>query len=219
MNALLPRTHRGEDLQWALTEFWAEHPDPNALLEAFDPELMDHTLFMAGHGVSHRPDFPLQVGAVIIGKTSQGPVLFEGYNYSPYRGSEKDCAEIRGLRMGDELVADEFQHGLIVPISEAGVLWQAFRVMVAASSTRHTNFGINGLEAPTLHPCAALCQPQLARHPAVADDILVQTIAVDLHTHGVLATEEHTLAAMRAMYRGVAIPLTSKQELAQAADN
>ena len=218
MFQILPQSHRGRDLERDMQDFWSENPDQNALLATFDTPLTNHTIFMAEHGVSHRPDFPVQVGATILGIVQNELILNEGYNYSPVKGSPKDCGEIRAFRMGDERVARMAEEGFIVVEEAEDLIWKALKIKVVGPYKPGLNWEINRKKAPTLHPCGSPCRIKIDEHSSTTDSTPIETYAVDLSDRNIYAKESFTHGKMRRIYKGIIPPLTSA-ELSKQATN
>jgi hypothetical protein len=224
---ILSQTHRGEALQHDMNKRWSGHHNVAALIANFEEELKSHTIFMAEHGISHRKNDPLQVGAVIVGLVASSAyntnrperpyrgtriVVLEGYNMSPYRGVAKDCAELRALRMGDDVVVGPgIESGKYRLLHDPLRPWQALSMTVASSGSADINKEVNGLEAPTLHCCMTPCQDVLENHPATSPDLDIVSITFDSDARTIVAEEKFTLDSLRAVYSGIQPPAVSRE--------
>lgn len=218
---LKPLTHRGEVLRSTLDNEWRRTHDVQTLLDKRGDDMREHAVFVAEHGVSHRKS-ALQVGAVAIGLVAHanynpnrplrrtGIIVVEGYNYSPYKGAPKDCAEQRALRMGDETVEQAIRRGELRLFSDPLRAWEATLLFVASNAKPHTNLEVNNLPSLTLDPCATPCQGFLRDHPAASSNLRIEALTFDTK-RDIIATDAYSLAELMDRYAHIAAPLVSRE--------
>lgn len=185
-------TEYGEFLEQLIQESADRGQTGLELIEEFDTDLLCHAKTLVGYGVSHRG---LQVGACALAFDLDGvPQLLEGFNFSPFKGARKRCAEIGTLTMGRERRVHSIPGFWIATLSDENL-----------PGNDNLNFHVNGVTAPTLHPCPSPCREELSRSPLVDHKSTLFTTMTA--TTG--AVERHTLAGFVAKYAHVATPQSS----------
>lgn len=188
-------TEYGEFLEQVIQEESAHSGKTGLeLVQAFETDLICHANALVGYGVSHRG---LQVGACALAYDANGmPLLLEGFNYSPYKGVRKRCAEIGALAMG-------LERGVVyIP-----AFWIAAPTDKNLPRDDNLNHHVNGIEAPTLHLCFDPCRMTLSRSPLVDNKKTTFTTI----TSATAALERHTLAEYSALYDAIQTPQSSYQ--------
>lgn len=185
-------TEYGEFLEQVIQEGAAQGMRGLELVEAFETDLICHANALVAYGVSHRG---LQVGACALAHDANGtPMLLEGFNFSPYKGARKRCAEIGALAMGLE------RRAVYIP-----GFWIAAPTDKNLPHDDNLNHHVNGIEASTLHLCFDPCRIALSGSSLVDN----ATTTFTTITSATGAIEKHTLSEYGGLYKGIDPPLSS----------